>query len=78
VNDVNSGFVFTGREQWGSEHKSVPIIPGSVRLMNIRTRFVGDPLLDEFVIDIQLDLNAPVRIVVVDSPSGNSLRVSVV
>jgi hypothetical protein len=78
MNNINCGFVFTGAERWCFEHESMPIILGTIRSTNIRSRFVSDPLLDEFVVDIQLDFNAPVRIAVVYGPSGNSLRVSMI
>src|SRR5690349_3476995 len=78
MNNVNSGFVFTGLERWCFEHESMPIIFGTVRLTNIRSRFVSDPLLDEFVVDIKLNFNAPVGIPVVYGPTGNSLRVSMI
>jgi hypothetical protein len=60
------------------EDESVPIILGTIRLMDIRSRLIGASLLNEPVIDKELHLYAPARTVVVNGPSGNRLRVGAI
>ena len=78
VQSKNLNFVFAGGESWGLENKSMRIIGRGARLLNICSRLISDPLLDEVVVNEELHFDAAARIAVIDSPSGNRPSISVV
>jgi hypothetical protein len=59
VQSENLNFVFTGGELWSFENKSMRIIGRGARLLNIRSRLVRDPLLDEVVVNKELHFDSP-------------------
>jgi hypothetical protein len=75
---IDARLVFARRQRRRFKNEAVPVIRSASRLTNVWPMFSGRTLFDELIVDEELYFHPPARGVIVNCPSGYSLRVCVI
>ena len=78
MKEIDASFVFARRQRRRFENETVPVIRRSSCLADVGPQISGRPLFDELIVDEELYLHAPARIVIVNCPPGNCSRVGMI
>ena len=78
MKETDASFVFARRQRRRFENETVPVIRRSSCLTDVWPQLSGRPLFDELIVDEELYFHAPARIVSVNCPPGNRLRVCMI
>ena len=78
MEEVDARLVFAQRQRRRFENEAVPVIRGASCLTDVWTNLIGCTLFDELIVDEKLHFHAPARVVIVNCPPGNRLRVCVI
>lgn len=75
MEQIDASFVFARRQRRRFENETVPVIRRAPCLTDVWPYLSGRALFDELIVDEELYFHAPARIVTVNCPPGNRLRV---
>jgi len=78
MEEINARLVFSRGQRRRFENETVPVIRSSPCLTDVWPYLSGGPLFDELIVDEELYFHAPARMVTVNRPPGNRLRVCLI